>query len=68
MSQTSTSSLVAKSNEVSAKPEATAMTSKSMPVTTNGSAQLTQQPVHLPRAGVSFATAAPGTAPKQEQQ
>ena len=62
------SSLVAKSNEVSSKPEATVMTPVSMPVTTDASAQLTQQPVHLPRAGVSFATAAPGTARKPERQ
>ncbi len=62
------SSLVAKSNEVSSKPEATVMTPVSMPVTTDASAQLTQQPVHLPRAGVSFATAAPGTARKLERQ
>ena len=62
------SSLVAKSNEVSSKPEATVMTPVAMPVTTDASAQLTQQPVHLPRAEVSFATAAPGTARKLERQ
>ena len=65
------SSLVAKANEVSSKPEATVMTPVSMPVTTDASAQLKQQPVHLPRAGVSFATAAtaaPGTARKPERQ
>ena len=62
-------SLVAKSNEVGATPEATAMTSVSLPVTTDDVfARMMQQPVNLPRAGISFATAASGTARKPERQ
>ena len=55
-------SLVAKLNEVGATPEATTMNSVSLPVTTDDVfARMMQQPVNLPRAGISFATAASGT-------
>ena len=60
-------SLVAKSNEVGATPEA--MTSVSLPVTTDDVfARMMQQPVNLPRAGISFATAASGTVRNPEWQ
>ena len=56
-------SLVGKSEEVGATPEATAMTSVSLPVTTDDVfARIMQHPVNLPRAGISCATAASGTA------
>ena len=60
-------SLVAKSNEVGATPEATAMTSVMLPVTTDDVVARMMQ-VNLPRAGISFATAASGTVRKPEWQ